>query len=468
MSLGSSGKEPTLSAHEFSVISGRNLALPSAARPRVFETKSMAMFGATAPPIPGVAMIGNHVPRQCGIATFTTDLCNEIVAAYGDAGVFVVAVNDPHSHYSYPARVRFELTEADLSSYRAAAEFINSSGVDVVSLQHEYGIFGGRSGSHILHLLGHLNIPVVTTLHTVLREPNVDQLVVMQEIAARSDRLIVMSQHSSRFLQDVFRVPKEKIEMIPHGIPNLPFEEPAFFRKLSPTEGTTVLLTCGLLSPNKGLENVIRALPQILSRHSDVVYIIAGATHPHVRLVEGDRYLLQLQALARELGVEKHVIFQNRFLSPQEMASLVCSASVYVTPYRYEAQAVSGTLAYALGAGKAIISTPYWHAAELLNNGRGTLVPFEDPGAIARAAIELLDNHAARHSMCKRAYLHSRPMVWNQVAHSYMRTFIRACPYRTQPARTEIPLQNVERAAADRRSRSLPALSSVPSLGSEL
>jgi glycosyltransferase involved in cell wall biosynthesis len=468
MSLGSSGKEPTLSAHEFSVISGRNLALPSAARPRVFETKSMAMFGATAPPIPGVAMIGNHVPRQCGIATFTTDLCNAIVAAYGDAGVFVVAVNDPHSHYSYPARVRFELTEADLSSYRAAAEFINSSGVDVVSLQHEYGIFGGRSGSHILHLLGHLNIPVVTTLHTVLREPNVDQLVVMQEIAARSDRLIVMSQHSSRFLQDVFRVPKEKIEMIPHGIPNLPFEEPAFFRKLSPTEGTTVLLTCGLLSPNKGLENVIRALPQILSRHSDVVYIIAGATHPHVRLVEGDRYLLQLQALARELGVEKHVIFKNRFLSPQEMASLVCSASVYVTPYRYEAQAVSGTLAYALGAGKAIISTPYWHAAELLNNGRGTLVPFEDPGAIARAAIELLDNHAARHSMCKRAYLHSRPMVWNQVAHSYMRTFIRACPYRTQPARTEIPLQNVERAAADRRSRSLPALSSVPSLGSEL
>ena len=468
MSLGSSGKEPTLSAHEFSVISGRNLALPSAARPRVFETKSMAMFGATAPPIPGVAMIGNHVPRQCGIATFTTDLCNAIVAAYGDAGVFVVAVNDPHSHYSYPARVRFELTEADLSSYRAAAEFINSSGVDVVSLQHEYGIFGGRSGSHILHLLGHLNIPVVTTLHTVLREPNVDQLVVMQEIAARSDRLIVMSQHSSRFLQDVFRVPKEKIEMIPHGIPNLPFEEPAFFRKLSPTEGTTVLLTCGLLSPNKGLENVIRALPQILSRHSDVVYIIAGATHPHVRLVEGDRYLLQLQALARELGVEKHVIFQNRFLSPQEMASLVCSAAIYVTPYRYEAQAVSGTLAYALGAGKAIISTPYWHAAELLNNGRGTLVPFEDPAAIAQAAVELLDNDAARHAMGKRAYLHSRPMVWNQVAHSYMRTFVRACSNHMQPVRIEIPVQSVGGLAADRRNGSLQALSSVPSPGGEL
>jgi glycosyltransferase involved in cell wall biosynthesis len=467
MPLGPPGKEPTLSAHDFSVSSGRNLALPIAALPRLFKTKSVAMFGSIVPPIPGVAMIGNHVPRQCGIATFTTDLCNAITAEYGDTKVFVVAVNDPQSHYSYPARVRFELTEAALASYRAAAGFINSSGADVVSLQHEYGIFGGRSGSHILHLLEHLNIPVVTTLHTVLREPNVDQLVVMQEIAARSDRLVVMSEHSSRFLRDVFRVSEEKIELIPHGIPNLPFEEPAFFKKLSSTEGMTVLLTCGLLSPNKGLENVIGALPQILSRHSDVVYIIAGATHPHVRLVEGDRYLLQLQALATELGVEEHVIFQNRFLSPQEMASLVCSADIYVTPYRYEAQAVSGTLAYALGAGKAIISTPYWHAAELLNNGRGTLVPFEDPAAIAQATVELLDNDAARNSMGKRAYLHSRPMVWNQVAHSYMRTFVRACSNHMQPARMEIPLQTIGGSPADRRTRSLPTLSSTPSPGGE-
>lgn len=454
-------------ALDLSVSPDRSLAMRSAARPLVFETTSAALAGATGLPMSGVAMIGNHVPRQCGIATFTTDLCNAITAGYGDAGVFVVAVNDPHSHYSYPARVRFEITEGDLLSYLAAAKFINSSGVDVVSLQHEYGIFGGRSGSHILHLLEHLNMPVVTTLHTVLREPDVRQLVVMQEIAARSDRLVVMSQHSSRFLQDVFRVPREKIEMIPHGIPNLPFEEPASFREPPSTEGTTVLLTCGLLSPNKGLENVIRALPHILSRHRDVVYIIAGATHPHVRLAEGDRYLLQLQALATELGVEEHVIFQNRFLSPQEMASLVCSADIYVTPYRYEAQAVSGTLAYAMGAGKAIISTPYWHAAELLNNGRGTLVPFEDPAAIAHAAIELLDNDAALHAMRKRAYLYSRPMVWNRVAHSYMRTFVRACSNRMRPARIEIPLQTIGGSPADRRTGSLPTLSSTPSLGGE-
>jgi glycosyltransferase involved in cell wall biosynthesis len=456
-----------LSAHDFPVISGRKLALPSPGLPHLFETKSVAVSGPNGPLIPAVAVIGNHLPRQCGIATFTTDLCNAIVAEYANLDLFVVAVNDPQSHYSYPARVRFELTEADPVSYRAAAQFINSSGAGVVSLQHEYGIFGGTTGSHILHLLEHLSMPVVTTLHTVLREPNVNQLVVMQEIAARSDRLIVMSEHSFRFLQDVFGVSGEKIELIPHGIPNLPFEDPAFFSKLASTEGATVLLTCGLLSPNKGLENVISALPQILSRHSDVVYIIAGATHPHVRLVEGDRYLLLLQTLARKLGVEEHVIFQNRFLSPREMASLVCSADIYITPYRYEAQAVSGALAYALGAGKAIISTPYWHAAELLNNGRGTLVRFDDPAAIAQAAVNLLDNDTARRAMGKRAYLHSRPMVWNQVAHSYMRAFVRACSNRMQPARMEIPLQSVRRLAAERCRASLPALSSAPSPGGE-
>ncbi len=249
----------------------------------------------------------------------------------------------------YPPRVRFEITESDLSSYRAAADFLNSNDVDVVSLQHEYGIFGGKAGSHVLRLLQRLKMPVVTTLHTVLREPDLDQLVVMQEIAARSDRLIVMSEYSSQFLQDVFSVPSRKIDLIPHGIPDLPFAEPASYKDSFST-GKSVLLTFGLLSPNKGFENVIQALPNILSRHSNVVYIIAGATHPHVRRREGDRYRLQLQALAKELGVGEKVVLYNRFVSPQEMAALIGSADIYVTPYRYEAQAVSGTLAYALGA----------------------------------------------------------------------------------------------------------------------
>jgi len=397
-----------------------------------------------------IAVIGNHLPRQCGIATFTTDLCNAIAVEYGATGVFVVAVNDPQSRYTYHTRVRFEITESDISSYQAAADFLNSSNVDLVCLQHEYGIFGGKSGSHVLRLLQRLKMPVVTTLHTVLREPDVDQLIVMQEIATLSDRLIVMSEHSSQFLQDVFRVPCGKIDRIPHGIPELPFAEPAVCKDSFPNEGKTVLLTFGLLSPNKGFENVIQALPRILARYPNVVYVIAGATHPHVKRREGDRYRLQLQALAKELGVGENVVFHNRFVSPQEMASLVGSADIYITPYRHEAQAVSGTLAYALGVGKAIISTPYWHAAELLGNGRGALVPFENPAAIADTAIELLDNDAAREAMRKRAYLYARRMLWYRVAQSYMRSFVRACTSRMQGARVAFPIRTADRNARTR------------------
>jgi glycosyltransferase involved in cell wall biosynthesis len=441
-----------MSARSLSASLKPNTLMRCQARPLVFENKSASSLQV----IPGlslpmrVAVVGNHLPRQCGIATFTTDLCDAIAVEYGAAAVLVVAVNDQQSRYGYPARVQFEVTEGDLSSYQAAADFLNSSRVDLVCLQHEYGIFGGKSGSYVLRLLQNLKMPVVTTLHTVLREPDIDQLIVMQEIAEHSDRLIVMSEHSSQFLQDVFRVPGEKIELIPHGIPDLPFAEPAYYKDSLSTKGKTVLLTFGLLSPNKGFESVIQALPRILSRHSNVVYMIAGATHPHVRRREGDRYRLQLQALAKELGVEENVVFHNRFVTPQEMVSLVGSADIYVTPYRHEAQAVSGTLAYALGAGKAIVSTPYWHAAELLDDGRGALVPFEDPAAIADTVIRLLDNDAARQAMRKRAYLYARRMVWDRVAQSYMRTFVRACANRRQPARVAFPLQAAEKNATSR------------------
>jgi len=405
--------------------------------PLMFETRSPSSLQVMSNrPLPlRVAVVGNHLPRQCGIATFTTDLCDAIVAEHGAAEIFVVAVNDPPSQYSYPARVRFELTEEDLSSYTAAADFLNSSNIDLVCLQHEYGIFGGKRGSHVLRFLQHLKMPVVTTLHTVLREPDVGQRVVMQEIAARSDRLVVMSEYSSQFLQDVFRVPGEKIDLIPHGIPDLPFTDPSFYQESISAEAQAVLLTFGLLSPNKGFETMIQALPLILSRHKNVVYIIAGATHPHVKLREGDRYRFQLQGLAKKLGVGEKVIFHNRFFSPQEMASLIGSADIYVTPYRHESQVVSGTLAYALGAGKAIISTPYWHAAELLRDGRGALVPFDDPVAIAEVAIELLENDAARQAMRKRAYLYARQMVWKRVAQSYIHAFVRVCANRKQPTR---------------------------------
>jgi glycosyltransferase involved in cell wall biosynthesis len=338
-------------------------------------------------------------------------LCNAVAAEYGAAQLLVVAINDGQSSYLYPERVRFEINEGDLASYREAAEFLNAENVDLVCLQHEYGIFGGKSGNYIIELLKHLKMPVITTLHTVLREPNLDQRVVMHKIAARSNRLIVMSQHSSRILQEVFGVPAEKIDLIPHGIPDLPFEQPDLYKSRFSCLGKSVLLTFGLLSPNKGFESVIQAMPSILARHSNAVYMIAGATHPHARAREGDRYRLELQALAKKLGVEQQVLFVNRFVAPEEMAALVGSADIYVTPYCHEAQAVSGTLAYALGAGKAIISTPYWHAAEVLDHGRGLLVPFESPAAIAKATIKLLDDDKARQAMRERAYLYARPMV---------------------------------------------------------
>ena len=370
-------------------------------------------------------MIGNYLPRQCGIATFTTDLCTAISAEYGTARLLALPVNDTEHGYDYPARVRWSLAQDDLRSYQEAAEFLNFNNVDMVCLQHEYGIFGGPAGSHILQLLRGLKMPVVTTLHTVLREPNPDQLMVMEEILELSDRLIVMSQLSSQFLQEIFKVPGSKIDMVPHGVPDLPFLDPNFYKDRFGVEGKAVLLTFGLLSPNKGIENVIQALPQILSKHKNVVYIVAGATHPHVLRREGDQYRSYLQALANEVGVESNVIFQNRFVSPEEMVEFIGAADIYITPYRHEAQVVSGTLAYALGAGKAIISTPYWHAIELLDDSRGALVPFQDSDAIARKTVELLDAPATRHAMRKRAYLFAREMVWKRVAHGYMESFAR-------------------------------------------
>jgi glycosyltransferase involved in cell wall biosynthesis len=372
-----------------------------------------------------IAVIGNYLPRHCGIATFTTDLCSAISAEYGTARLLALPVNDTEEGYDYPARVRWSLAQDDVNSYQQAAEFLNFNNIDMVCLQHEYGIFGGPAGSHILHLLRGLKMPVVTTLHTVLREPDANQLMVMEEIAELSDRLIVMSQLSSQFLQEIFKVPGSKIDMVPHGVPDLPFLDPNFYKDRFGVEGKAVLLTFGLLSPNKGIENVIQALPQILSKHKNAVYLVAGATHPHILRREGDKYRASLLALAKEIGVESQVMFHDRFVSPEEMVEFIGAADIYITPYRHEAQVVSGTLAYALGAGKAIISTPYWHAIELLDDRRGALVPFQNPDAIAQRTIELLDTPAIRHAMRKRAYLFAREMVWKRVAQGYMQSFSR-------------------------------------------
>jgi glycosyltransferase involved in cell wall biosynthesis len=384
-----------------------------------------------------IAVIGNYLPRHCGIATFTTDLCSAIAAEYGTARLLALPVNDTEEGYDYPPRVRWSLAQDEVKSYQEAAEFLNFNNIDMVCLQHEYGIFGGPAGSHILQLLRSLKMPVVTTLHTVLREPNPDQLAVMEEIAELSDRLIVMSQLSSQFLQEIFKVPGCKIDIVPHGVPDLPFLDPNFYKDRFGVEGKAVLLTFGLLSPNKGIENVIQALPQILAKHNNVAYIVAGATHPHILRREGEKYRASLQALAKEMGVESQVIFHNHFVSPEEMVEFIGAADIYITPYRHEAQVVSGTLAYALGAGKAIISTPYWHAIELLDDRRGALVPFQNPDAIAQKTIELLDTPAIRHAMRKRAYLFAREMVWKRVAQGYMESFSRVRGDRMETPRVQ-------------------------------
>ena len=393
-----------------------------------------------------IAVIGNYLPRQCGIATFTTDLCAAISAEYGAIRLMALPVNDTEEGYDYPERVRLSLAQNDVKSYQGAAEFLNFNNIDMVCLQHEYGIFGGPAGSHILHLLRGLKMPVVTTLHTVLREPNPDQLMVMEEIAELSDRLIVMSQLSSQFLQEIFKVPGSKIDMVPHGVPDFPFLDPNFYKDRFGVEGKAVLLTFGLLSPNKGIENVIQALPKILSRHSNVAYIVAGATHPHVLRRDGDRYRESLQALAKELGVGSNVIFFDRFVSPEDMAAFIGAADIYITPYQHEAQVVSGTLAYALGAGKAIISTPYWHAIELLDDRRGALVPFQNPEAIAHKTIELLNTPAIRHAMRKRAYLFGRDMVWKRVAQGYMESFVRVHSDRMETPRVQFSARAIPKA----------------------
>jgi glycosyltransferase involved in cell wall biosynthesis len=373
-----------------------------------------------------IGFIGNYLPRQCGIATFTTDLCEAIAAEYEGTTCIALPVNDIKAGYPYPARVRFELAEKDIDSYRRAADFLNINSVDLVCLQHEYGIFGGRAGSHILALLRELRMPIVTTFHTILRDPDPEQQRVLEEVAALSDRMVVMSERGREFLQKIYGVRPDKIDFIPHGIPDVPFVDPSFHKDLFGVEGKTVLLSFGLLSANKGIENVIAALPAILARHPNVVYIILGATHPHVVRNEGEMYRLSLEWLAREKGVEGQIIFYNRFVNLEELVEFIGAADIYITPYLNEVQITSGTLAYTLGAGKAVISTPYWYAEEMLAEERGALVPFRDPAALAAQVNDLLENESKRHAMRKRAYLFGREMVWPKVARNYMESFKRA------------------------------------------
>ncbi|MCZ8343096.1 MAG: glycosyltransferase family 4 protein [Leptospira sp.] len=373
-----------------------------------------------------IGFIGNYAPRQCGIATFTTDLCESFSVEYPEITCIAIPVNDIESGYAYPPRVRFEIIEKDINSYYRAADFLNINNVDLVSLQFEYGIFGGKAGSHVLALLRDLRMPIVTTLHTILQTPDKDQKSVLEQIVALSDRVVVMSENGADMLKQVYSINAEKIDTIPHGIPDVPFFDPSFHKDIFGVEGKIVLMSFGLISQNKGLENVILALPEILKQFPNVIYLILGATHPQVIRNEGEAYRTSLQLLAKEQKVENNVVFFNKFISQTELMEFIGATDIYITPYLKPNQTVSGTLAYTLGAGKAIISTPYWYAEEILAEGRGILVPFRDFKSLGKAVIQLLKNESDRHAMRKKAYLFARNMIWTEVSKRYMESFQRA------------------------------------------
>lgn len=375
------------------------------------------------PKLSKISIIGDYPPRRCGVATFTKDLHDAVLQALPGCMCSVIAVTEPGRNYEYPEEVRFEISEGDVQSYVRAADFLNVSQSEVLCVQHEFGIYGGSAGGHLIALLRRARIPTITTLHTILSEPNSDQRRVFHQLIECSTKLVAMTERGAQMLRDIYKVPTARIAVIPHGIPEMPFIDPNFYKDQFAVSGRPVLLTFGLLSPGKGIEYAIRALPKIVERHPNVVYIILGATHPNLVREQGESYRLSLERLARELGVEKNVMFVNRYVDNRELCEFIGAADIYLTPYLNEAQITSGTLSYCFGSGKAVVSTPYWHAAELLADGRGKLVPFRDANAIAEAVNWLLEHEAERHAMRKNAYLLGREMVWSQVGHAYAQVF---------------------------------------------
>ena len=373
--------------------------------------------------IKSIAVIGNYLPRQCGIATFTRDLVEGLSARVPDTFTWAVAMNDRIQGYDYPEKVRFEINQNKLADYHIAAQFLDISQTDIVCLQHEFGIFGGPAGSNLLKLLSDLHMPLVTTLHTVLIDPSDEYRTVMIKLGELSDKLVVMSHKAKSFLHDIYGITEEKIAFIHHGIPDMPFIDSSFHKDKFRVEGKKVLLTFGLLSPNKGIETVLQALPAVIEKFPDVVYIILGATHPHVLKTKGEAYRIMLQQIAHNLNISDHVIFQNNFVALRELCDFLGIADIYITPYLEEAQITSGTLVYAMGTGKAVISTPYWYATEMLAEGRGKIVPFNQPNAMAEQINELLQNDTQRHTMRKKAYTFTREAIWKEVSQKYLDVF---------------------------------------------
>jgi glycosyltransferase involved in cell wall biosynthesis len=377
-------------------------------------------------PIRRVAFVGNHLPRRCGIATFTHDLHLAASTARPEIETCVVAMTDQGQTYAYPPAVRFQVHDENIDEYVEAAKFLNNAEFDVVSLQHEYGIFGGEAGGNIIELLSRLEMPIVTTLHTILADPNPAQRDVMHRVIDASTKIVVMSEKGHELLRSVHEVPAWKIDVIPHGIPDLPFLETRHAKAKLGFRDKKVILTFGLLSQSKGIETVIDAMPTILKSCPNAVYVVLGATHPNLVRREGEAYRDSLMALVKERGIQDQIVFFNQFVEQSMLLDFISMCDVYVTPYLNEAQMTSGTLAYSFGLGKAVVSTPYWHAKELLSDGRGIIVPFGDARAVSAEIAALLTNGVRRQSIRRRAYAASRSMTWQQTAMRYVEAFATA------------------------------------------
>ena len=380
-----------------------------------------------------LALIGNFLPRQCGLATFTTDVFTAMRARFPEIAVDVYAMDDHPGKYDYPPEVTGTIPETDLSAYINTARKIEASGAQAIWLQHEYGIFGGPAGEHILALLDRTTLPVIVTLHTILEKPNADERRVLEGLLRRAARVVVMAERGRDILQRVYGANPRQIAMIPHGVPDRDLLDPAVLKGKFGWQGHKVMLTFGLLAPNKGIETVINALPAVIAKHPDLLYVVLGATHPNLVAYEGEKYRDKLKALATEKGVAGNIAFVDAFLEHGELLDYLQAADVYVTPYTNPAQITSGTLSYAIGVGKPVISTPYVHATEILADGHGVLVPFGDVDAFAREIDALMSNDRDRNRLAERAYARGRTMIWPKLAEAMMaeiRAIVAARPFR--------------------------------------
>ena len=367
-------------------------------------------------PIDHLALIGNFLPRKCGLATYTTDTFTALKGRFPDLKIDVYAMDDHPGRYEYPPEVTASIPEQERVAYIDAARAIERSGAQAIWLQHEYGIFGGPAGEHILALLDRVSIPVIVTLHTILEKPSADERRVMEGLLRRAAKVVVMAERGREILERVYGASPRSIVMIPHGVPDRAFVDPETLKARFGWEGRKTLLTFGLLAPNKGIETMIDALPAIVAEHPDVLYAVLGATHPNLVAHEGEAYRDRLKALAAEHGVADHVVFIDAFLEHDELIDYLQAADIYVTPYSNPAQITSGTLSYAVGVGKAVVSTPYVHATEILGDGHGVLVDFGDSAAFAREINALLGSDRNRVRLSERAYARGRTMIWPRLA----------------------------------------------------